>query len=286
MKVKKKIIPRRRKPTRLERDDARRFATNVSTGLLVIGAIVGLVLLANRWARKEEMRQIRIIGRTILDSAEIMRQAAVPDSVAFQKLDLHDIEKRLASHPFISRAEIYRGENGTLVVEIAERVPVAVTFLAGAPIYLDSLGIALPYRFSSAGFDLPVIAGIERADSAARPASGGGESGRDYRLDSLRTAEALQVLALLRGYDDGLYRQISEVRREPGGEYILVTADGAVPVSAGLPGEIAGRLRKLDLFLTSVLVARGTRSAGSIDLRWKGQVVVRWRSDQPTGGDA
>lgn len=281
MKVKKRLIPRRRKPTRAERDDARRFATRVSTGLLVVGAVVGLVVVANKWAKKEEMREIRIVGRMILDSAEIMRHADIPDSVPFQKLDLHAIEGRLSSHPFISRAEIYRGENGTLVVEISERAPVAVTFLGGSPVYLDSLGVALPYRFSSAGFDLPVLAGIERADSAASAPATGARSGGDPRIDSARTREALQVLGSLRSYDEGLYRQISEVRREPWGEYLFLTADGAVPVRAGLPAEIGGRLRKLDLFLTTVLAAKGAASASSIDLRWKGQVVVRWRGENP-----
>jgi cell division protein FtsQ len=265
VKVKKKLIPKRQKPSRSDREDARRFAANVSTGLLIVGAVVGLVMVANRWAKKEEMRSIRIIGRTILDSAEIMEHAAIPDSVPLQKLDLQAIEERIASHPFIARAAVYRGENGTLVVEIAERAPVAVTMVGGAPLYIDSLGVALPYRFSSAGFDLPIVSGIDNARAVSR-------------IDSARTHESLGVLAALRNYDEGLYRQISEVRREPNGEYVFLTADDAVPVRAGFPADIPGRLAKLDLFLTSVLASRGADDAGSIDLRWKGQVVVRWKN--------
>lgn len=273
VKGKRRLIPKRQKPVHGGREDARRFASNVSTGLLLIGAIVGLVIVANRWAKKEETQSIRIIGRTILDSAEIMRYAAVPDTVPFRKLDLHAIEERVESHPFIVRAQVYREENETLVLEIAERAPVAVTFVGGAPVYIDSLGVPLPYRFSSAGFDLPVLAGIERERAAASTDSAGLAN-----LDSVRTRESLGVLAAMRNYDDALYRQISEVRREPDGEYLLFTADGAVPVKAGHAVDIAGRLRKLDLFLTTVLAARGSSDAASVDLRWKGQVVVRWRS--------
>jgi cell division septal protein FtsQ len=275
VKVRKKLIAKRPKVTRAERDHARRFAANVSTGLLVAGAIAGLVMAANKWARKEELRSIRIVGRKILDSAEIMRQAAVPDSVPFAKLDLAAIEDRVESHPFISHAAVYRGENGTLVVEIGERAPAAVTVLNGSPTYIDSLGIALPYRFSSAGFDLPVIGGIGRS----APPKPGDTTARAtlQTLDSARTREALALLDSLRDYDMALYRQISEVRREPDGEYTLVMADGGVPVNAGLPADIPSRLRKLDLFMTTVLAARGPGQASSIDLRWKGQVVVRWR---------
>ena len=88
----------------------------------------------------------------------------------------------------------------------------------------------------------------------------------------------------LREYDMALYRQISEVRRESDGEYTFLTADGGVPVMAGLPADIPSRLRKLDLFLTTVLAARGTDQASSVDLRWKGQVVVRWRGATASAG--
>lgn len=273
MKAKRKLIPKRQKPVHGGREDARRFASNVSTGLLLIGAVVGLVIVANRWAKKEETQNIRIIGRTILDSAEIMKYAAVPDTVPFRKLDLHAIEDRVETHPFIVGAQVYREENETLVLEIAERAPVAVTFVNASPVYIDSLGVPLPYRFSSAAFDLPVLAGIGREGAAGRTDSAG-----LAHLDSALTHESLGVLAALRNYDDALYRQISEVRREPNGEYSLFTADGAVPVKAGYAADIAGRLRKLDLFLTTVLAARGPGDAASVDLRWKGQVVVRWRN--------
>ena len=46
MKAKKKLIAKRPKVTRAEREHARRFAANVSTGLLVVGAIAGLVMAA------------------------------------------------------------------------------------------------------------------------------------------------------------------------------------------------------------------------------------------------
>ena len=267
------MLRRKKRSSGTSREDARRFATRVTMGLVVIGGIVALVIAANRWAKKEGIESIRIVGRTILDSAEIMEQAAVPDTMPLQKIDLEAIERRVVEHPFIERASVYRGESGTLVVEIVERAPVAVTLVDGAPVYLDSLGVPLPYRFSTAGFDLPVIAGVERNHPV-------GDAGamRD-RLDSARTREALAVLAEIRLYDDRLYRQISEIRREGLGEYTLLTADGAVPVRAGYAADIGGRLRKLDLFMTTVLAARGVGKARSIDLRWKGQVVVRWREE-------
>jgi cell division protein FtsQ len=262
MKAKKKLISKPKDP-HAGREESRRFAANVSTGLLVIGAIVGLVAAANHWLAREPLHGVRIIGRVVLDSAEIMQQAAIPSGVPLKKLDLQTIERRIASHPFISRAAVYRGESGMLVVEIAERNPVAVTFIGESPLYLDSTGFALPYRFSSASSDIPVLSGLSVGES----------------IDSAHAVEALGVVRMLRDYSDPLYRQISEIRREADGEYTFLTTDGSVPVRAGYPGDILPRLAKLDAFLGSVLPAEGADRANYIDLRWKGEVVVRWREE-------
>lgn len=279
MKARRKLV-RKAKPKKnvpeTSREETRRFASNVSAVLMILGAIVGLVLIANRWSAREGVRQIRIVGRRILDSSEIVQSAGLPQGISLQRLDLAEVERRLTSHPFIARAAVYRGENGTLVIEIAERAPVAVTFVDGAPQYLDSSGVRLPYRFSSAGFDVPVISGILSPVAGADTAS----MVPAIRIDSARVREALGVSAAIRTFDEGLFRQISEIRREPNGEYTLMTADGAVPVRAGRAVGIESRLSKLDLFLATTFNAEGASRAAYIDLRWEGEVVVRWRGGE------
>jgi hypothetical protein len=84
----------------------------------------------------------------------------------------------------------------------------------------------------------------------------------------------------LRVYDEALYREISEVRREPDGEYTFLSADGAIPIRAGRPADIPARLAKLDAFLTRVVASAGTGKADYIDLRWDGQVVVKWHTTE------
>lgn len=302
MKVRIKLIPKRKRPRTHE--EAKRFAANVSRGMVIAGAVIALVLVANRWARKEELRGVHIVGNRVLDSAEIMGAAGLSEREPLERVGLDSVEARIAAHPFIERASVYRGAAGMLEVEIVERAPVAATLIDGAPFYLDSLGVLLPYRFSRAAFDLPLVSGIQTAREAAphatkmaspvpaRPQAGtqgaNGErdtgQSRDIQtapIDSARTHEALEVLARMRAYDDGLYRQISEIVREPSGEYRLRIADGGVAVELGLPAEMIPRLKKLDRFLTTVLAARGARSASAIDLRWKGQVVVRWQQNAP-----
>lgn len=280
MKARRIRVPNRK---HVEGNEARRFATKVSTAIVIIGAVVGLVMVANRWSGHETLQSVRITGRGVLDSAEVISRAMITEGEPLQSLDLAAIEQGIASHPFIEKASVYRGENGTLVVEIVERAPVAATVIDGKLLYIDSTGAILPQRFSRASIDLPLIQGIEAPPQRRRTASMGSAasdsaSGR-IRLDSAHTAEALEVMKALRSYSDVLYRQVSEVRRNPDGEYNFIMADGGMRVILGELGDLARRLRKLDLFLTSVVAEKGASNIGTVDLRWRGQVVVQWKGN-------
>lgn len=266
MKARRKYIP---KSAKAGREDSRRFATNVSLGLLVVGGLIVLIAVANRWMAKEELREIRIEGRIVLDTAEILEIAAIPDSVPVSKIDLVSIESNIEAHPFVSDASVYRGERGALVLDITERTPVAVVFIEGEPIYLDNQGVALPHRFSSAAFDIPVLSGI-------------GENAGEKSVDSAYASQMLGTIRTLKEHNELLYREISEIHRDENGEYIFLHAERGIPIKAGYPEEIPGRLAKLDAFLTTVLAVRPVKDIRYIDLRWDGQVVVRWKNERMT----
>lgn len=260
------------KKLRTDGDDAKRFATKVSTGLVVAGAIASLFVVANRWERRADLKSVRIVGRHVLDSSEVIPPGLVPDSVPLRSLDLNAIERRVAAHPLIERASIYRGENGTLVVDIAERTPIAATVVGRRVFYVDSLGSLLPGRFAPVALDVPLISGLDSKIVEGK-----------VILDSAFTMKALQVMKMIQAHSSILFSQISEVQRLSDDEYVLMTADGGVPVLIGSIDHLDSRLRKLDRFLTTIAAERGVASLEVIDLRWKGEVVVRWKEDGARG---
>jgi cell division septal protein FtsQ len=237
--------------------------------MLMVAAIVVLITLATRWASREPFRGVRIEGRVVLDSAEVMEGTAIPVGSSLRQLDLGSIEARIAAHPYIEQAAAYRGENGMLVVKIRERVPVAMTFISQSPLYLDSQGVSLPFRFSTATSDVPIVTGIDSVMSSNRLAG----------VARSKAQEALAVVRSVRETDPLLYRQISEFHRQNNGEYELIMADGATRVLCGTPEALPGHLPKLDSFLRHVLSRRSSASADYVDLRWKGEIVVRWKND-------
>ena len=240
--------------------DNRRFAQNVTLGIVVVGLLLALVVMANRWSDREPLRSIAVVGTLVLDSAEVAGQLAIPERASLSGIDLGELERRLAAHPFIRSGVIWRDAEG-LVVEIEERSPVAVAIMDGRAVYLDDRGTSLPFRFGVATPDVPLLEGI--ADRGV--------------IDSVALAETIEVVRMIREGGSLLARQTSTITRDPTGEYSLRLVDGDVFVRLGELGAIRQRLPKLELFLDQVLLEQGATRFASVDLRWQGQVVVRYR---------
>lgn len=274
MRARKKLV-RKPRDAGERRAEAKRFASKVSKIILAIAMVLALVVAANRWGARETLERVRIVGRVVLDSSEIMERAGIDANTSLRSLDLRTVENRIAAHPFLSRVAVYRDGGATLVVEVTERTPIALSILSGAPVYLDSQAVALPYRFSRSTLDVPVVRGIERIDTFASGTTQGAQGPR-MLLDSALAIEALGVVRALRDFDESLYRQISEIMRTPDGEYMMLSADGAIPIRVGRADDVPSRLPKLDLFMRTALAARAGDRPEYIDLRWTGQVVVRW----------
>jgi len=259
---------RRERRAARTREESRRFASRASMVLVVLGTIAGLIVVANRWLARAEFTGFELRGRSVLDSAEIVAACQIAPGTPLAEIDLDLVERKVRVHPYIASASVYRADNGRLAIDLVERAPVAAVVAGRGIVYLDSQAVVLPARFSSAALDLPFLGGV-----AAR-----GDSSSAGQIDSVKACEALAVLRTVRGYDAGLYRQISEVRREPTGEYSLLLTDGAIPVAMGRPEAVEARLGKLERAVRLLVHdPQNGRAIAGLDLRWRGQVVVRRR---------
>lgn len=247
---------------RRERQETRRFASNVSLGIVAVGVLVGLVAVANRWTAREELRSVVVDGLVVLDTAEVLEQAELPDTVNVDRLDLDAIERKISRHPFVQKVVAYYNGNGELVCEVEERSPVAVVVVGERPMYLDQRGVMLPFRFGVASPDVPLLTGVT------------GEDGEGF--DSLGALDGIAVAEMLRRRSETLYHQVSEIERNDRGEYRFVLTEGGIPVLIGQLAAIEPRLQKLEAFLDQIMSTESGRRPTLIDLRWDGQVVVRW----------
>lgn len=224
-----------------------------STGRLKLAlfGILALLLLASPiWAplfmRRMaffRVRRIEILGAHYVAPSDILSRLNV-DTLASIWDPTKPLAARIATHPEIATANVGRKLPGTLVVQVTERVPVALVPAASGFLVYDERGVALPIDPTRVNVDVPVL------------------SQRDTAL--------LRLLGAMRERMPALYRRLSEIRRTGRGELLLQLK--SVPVRA-MQDVTLERLADIDP-VEEDLVRRQIRVA-EIDLRFRDQVIAR-----------
>ena len=215
-----------------------------------IAAGVFFLLLSPLWAplllRRMvffRVRHVEIVGARYVAARDILDRMRV-DTLASVWDPTGPWTSRVAQHPLVREVELDRKLPGTLVVRLVEHVPVALVPTAGGFRAYDERGVALPIDPTTADVDAPILA---RADSAM------------FRL-----------LGAARTGAPELYRRMSEIRREGGGE-LLVVLD-SLPVRT-LADVTLNRLADAEL-VEQDLSRRKLRPI-ELDLRYRDQVIAR-----------
>ncbi len=189
------------------------------------------------------VRRVEVFGTHYIQPDEILTRLRL-DSAASVWDDPGALERRVAEHPQVRTVTITRELPGTLIVRVAEDLPVAFVPAGGGLRATDAEGRLLPLDPSRVSVDLPVL---ERLDTAL-----------------------VRLLADVRGASPALFQRISGARRAGPDEItfalpgVLVRANGDVS---------AGRLA--DLLPVEQDLARRHARAAELDLRYRDQVIVR-----------
>jgi cell division septal protein FtsQ len=86
--------------------------------------------------------------------------------------------------------------------------------------------------------------------------------------------EAIDVCQTAQSLDTAVYRLISEINMNNGGDIILYSSEAGVPVVVGR-GEIEKKLLLLENFLVNNMATTDVENVQYIDLRFEDQVVVK-----------
>ena len=220
--------------------------------LIAVG--VFLMLLAPFWAplflRRLaffRVRHVEVVGARYIQARDVMDRLRV-DTLASVWDPARPLEARVKQDPLVRDVSVGRRLPGTLVVRIVEHVPVALVATATGFRAFDERGVQLPIDLTNADVDAPVLA---RPDSAL-----------------------LRLLGAARLDAPGLYRRVSEIRREragPGDVELLIVLD-SIPVRAR--GDVTLQ-RLAEVELVEQDLARRRLRATEIDLRYRDQVIAR-----------
>lgn len=240
----------------------RKVAAGFGTLVFLGGAIIAG---ANLWKSGLVVRTVQVQGNRVVETNEILQLANIDDGTRLYDLDLLQIRNDVISHYFLKDAVVERDLPSTVRITVTERVPVAM-INTGEVRFLDAEGVVLPHTVSGEVFDLPFISGL----------ASGLKTTVGTRLDHPDVAEALAIIHAAAAVSAELPHLVSEIRLRPGGDVVLYTSEGGVPVLFGR-GDAAVKLLLLETFWNTVVRERGPAAVRYIDVRFADQVVVQWK---------
>jgi cell division protein FtsQ len=233
-------------------------------GLAALGAALAL---GARYAATVEVRAVTVAGAVHADPDELVRLAAIPDSARLMDLDPRLLADRVARDPWVYGVRVSRRPDGTVLLRVTEREPVALALDAsGRPAhYFDLEGHMMPAVPSALrhGYDVPLLVGSLPRFLPTQPVE-------DPALRRLLTA-----LAGANPVADAL---ISAVERAPDGSLTLHTAASpsgvSLPVALGREGS-AEQIARLQAFWEQAVLPGPDAPIRQIDLRFGGQIITR-----------
>jgi hypothetical protein len=255
------LRPERR--TRVRR--ARRgLVPRVVLALEIVGGM--LVALFATWgayskvmaAERLKVAHVEVRGGRFLSEAEVRELLGPALGENILTLDIAQLTARLRSSPWVAEATVARSLPDTLRVQVTERAPLALAELER--LYLmDGEGVLIDvYGPRTAGFDLPIVRGLAKADEETR------------RERAHRAGELLRDLGELAG-------EVSEVEVEKDGDVRVVLRGAGEEVVMGRPPY---RARLLDFLGLREELARRCPDTEWYDLRFRDRIVAhgpgRW----------
>lgn len=189
------------------------------------------------------VRRIEILGARYVAPGDILGRLRV-DTTASIWDSQASLIRRLDGNPEIQHADIHRRFPGTLVVEITERVPVALVPASGGFRVYDAQGVSLPIDPARVAVDAPVL--------------------------MQRDTAVLRLLGAMRHRMPTMYSRVSAVRRVGDGELVFQFA--AQPVRA-MQDVTLDRLAEIEPVEADL--RRKQVRVSEIDLRYRDQVIAR-----------
>lgn len=207
------------------------------------------------------IKKIEVAGSQAIHQEEVVQLASIALGTNIFRVNIEEINRRLALHPMIEQAVVTRHIPSTLMVKIVERKPLGLLPVTGGFIVIDGQGIYLTKIGSIVELNLPIITGVQLPANLF--------PGRVIAAPQLSA-----VLPLLQQLDALLGQAISEVNVATPEKMRLYTLDG-VEVRVGT---VEQTLAHLDL-LKEVLTKK--RPDGQkieyIDMSFAGNPVVKYR---------
>jgi len=180
--------------------------------------------------------------------------------IAFSEINLHDIEKKVESHPFVKNAEVFGDQKGNLKVEIEQHVPLArISRPKAADGYISKEGLILP---TSTHYTSRVLILY------------GNYAEKILEMKNLEKGypELMELIRYING-DPFWSAQITELEIPGKGDIRMYQQVGKQVIEFGEAVDIEEKFKKINLFYEEILPKKGWNTYSRVNIKYKGQIV-------------
>ena len=256
--AKESATPKRR---RINLQSTGKVAASIA---ILMSLATAITLLTLQWQTNREIRDVRIKGSDMVSLDEVYPTLEFligqhPDSVSSV-----DVLEPLSEFAAIRSAHYWVDPSGTLVLDIEDRTPVGLWFEGVSPKLVSTEGVFLPYQ-ETLGSTYPIIVGFGAGDLT--------ETG-------IQAEEFESLGVFLEGAQNypTVWSSLSEVGYHPTEGIIALSHEAGVKLIFG-SSNLDAAMQKWTEFYTKEALNRGMQTFHTIDLRYRGQIVVKENPD-------
>ncbi len=170
------------------------------------------------------VERIVVSGENRLSEIEVLNLARIDKGSNILEIDLRRVSDRIEQHPWVQKAFVKRELPQRIIIDVMERVPVAMINLDR--LYLvDKKGVIFKEVGPEDTFDVPVLTGLESEYLASNKSIS-----RNLIEKALTIIDELNKKGTL-GVD-----QISEINMDPYAGLTIFTLEGGTQVKLGFDG--------------------------------------------------
>lgn len=208
--------------------------------------------------------KLEVKGNAALPADGIIQQSGLTLGVNIFKVNTREAVQKLSVNPAIKKVNISRRMPATLIIQVTERIPVALVVGQNGFVAVDGEGVYIKKLTDLQGLRLPVISGI--------PINENERPGNSIKTPGL--GSALQLIKLM---DKTFLDNVAEIMAPTPQSLSLKTLQG-VEVRFGEPVELERKMKLIQQLLVKNDSIINNQTVEYIDLRYDTAPVIKRKS--------
>ncbi|WP_299673594.1 cell division protein FtsQ/DivIB [uncultured Tenacibaculum sp.] len=233
----------------------------VTKYFVFIGLVAGLLVLYSFTKKRNQRKVVDAIavefneGSNPFLTHESVNKLLIQSQVTVKNqpksiLDLHHLENRVASNPYVEKARVFITLGGVLKTHITQKEPIARIISDNEVYYIDKEGAKIPLS-SSFSARVPIINGDNLSEKL----------------------QEITQLVLFISKDQFLQKEVTGIQILNTNEYVFTVRSGNYRVEFGKYEDVNLKFKKLKAFYNKAIKDKTIKKYKTINLKYHNQVV-------------